>query len=68
MRLEIREVWDGHEHLGVTDIYIALKPWEWMCSPQEGVRRGEESLDREGVNGWTSEVEEKKKTGQCVVP
>jgi len=26
-----------------------------MCSPQEGVRRGDESLDREGVNGGASE-------------
>ena len=25
MRLEIREVWNGHEHLGVTDIYVAFE-------------------------------------------
>ena len=47
MRLEIREVWDGHEHLGVTDIYVAVKPWERMCSPQEGVRRGEVWIEKE---------------------
>lgn len=25
MRLAIREVWDGREHLGVTDVYAAFE-------------------------------------------
>ena len=37
-----------------------------MSSPRERVQRGEESLDRGGVNGGASEIGEK--TGERVVP
>lgn len=65
MRLEIRGVGDGHEHLGVTSIYMAFEA-TGMDELASRVRRGEESLDRGGVHGGASEVGEK--TGERVLP
>lgn len=43
MRLEIRGVWDGHEHLGVTSIYMAFEAtgMDELTSRESAKRRGE---------------------------